>query len=113
MERKCLFCKIAAGSLAAKIIYEDEEVMAFNDINPRAKVHILLIPKKHIPSVAAINKRDRALIGKIVLCARDIACRAGLKEGFRLVSNSGSDSGQIIDHLHFHLLGGQPLGPIS
>jgi len=107
-----LFCKIAKHEIPAKIRYEDEKFIAFDDINPKAPVHILLIPKEHIPSVAALKDEDQELIGKMILKARDIAKEAGL-ESFRLVFNSGRDAGQSVDHIHLHILGGKVLGDLQ
>jgi len=107
----CIFCKIIKHEIPAQIIYEDDEIMAFNDIHPQAPVHILLLPKKHIQSVAALSDQDTILAGKLILKARDLAEKLNLKS-FRLVANSGEDAGQSVPHLHFHLLGGRKLGPI-
>lgn len=109
----CLFCKIINKEIPAAIRYEDDRFMAFDDINPKAKVHILLIPKKHISSIAALDESDSSLIGQMVLLAKKIAEDSGIAEGFRLVFNSGADSGQEVDHLHMHILGGNRLGPIA
>jgi histidine triad (HIT) family protein len=111
-QEDCLFCQIAAHKIPAQIQYEDDKIMAFDDINPSAKIHILVIPKKHIESISDIKDQDKGLVGEIVLKARDLAKEKGLTNGFRLVSNTGQDSGQIISHLHFHLLGGEKLGRI-
>lgn len=106
----CIFCKIAKKEIPAKIAYEDNDVLAFYDIEPKAPVHILIIPKKHVASVLELKKEDRELIGEIVLIAREIAKKNGIAEsGFRILANYGKDSGQTVDHLHFHLLGGQKL----
>ena len=110
----CLFCKIAKYEISAKIQYEDDDFIAFDDINPKAKIHILVIPKKHIPSVAALDDSDLALVGKLILKARDIAKEKGIdKTGYRLVFNSGTDAGAVVDHIHLHILGGIKLGPIA
>ncbi len=108
----CLFCKIAKKEIPAKIEYEDENFIAFNDINPKAKTHILLIPKKHIHSIAALASDDLGLIAKMILTAKEIAKEKEL-ESFRLVFNSGKDAGQSVDHLHGHILGGNGLGDIA
>ncbi len=108
----CIFCKIANKEIPAKIIYEDDEVLAFEDIHPLAPVHVLLIPKKHISGSDAVTKEDITLIGKINYLATQIAKERGIGEkGFRLVCNCGPDSGQEVFHLHYHLLGGVFLGP--
>jgi histidine triad (HIT) family protein len=107
----CIFCRIAAGQIPANILYEDEEVAAFRDINPRAPVHILIIPKKHITSLAQVEEEDAVLLGRLCLAARRIAESEGIAQtGYRLISNCGKDSGQEVAHLHFHLLGGRFLG---
>ncbi|MFA7254367.1 MAG: histidine triad nucleotide-binding protein [Patescibacteria group bacterium] len=110
----CLFCKIIEHKLPAKIRFENEDFIAFDDIDPQAKVHILVIPKKHIPSVAALADDEMQLIGRLILVARDIAHDLGLDEtGYRLVFNSGPNAGQAVDHIHLHILGGNKLGPIA
>lgn len=107
----CLFCKMAAGEITPDIVYQDDEILAFRDINPKAPTHILIIPKKHIPSVAEAQAEDIALLGKIQLVAAQLAEELGLKAGgFRLVSNAGKNAGQEVFHLHYHLIGGAPLG---
>ncbi len=109
----CLFCKIAAGEIPSTKVYEDEEILAFRDIAPKAPVHILLIPKKHLASLAEAGPEDAALLGKMQLLARQLAEQEGVAEsGFRVVANSGPNSGQEVAHLHYHLLGGEPLGDI-
>ncbi len=106
----CLFCEIVAGRNPADIVYQDDEVIAFRDIQPRAPVHVLIVPKKHISGVTEIEEADRELIGRIFLAAKEIARRESVYEcGFRVVVNSGPDAGQAVDHLHFHLLGGRKL----
>ena len=111
---ECLFCKIANRDIPSTVRYEDDDFFAFDDINPKAKIHILLIPKRHIPSVAALNDTDADLVAKMTLVARDIAKKEGIdKTGYRLVFNSGTDAGQEVDHIHLHILGGNKLGPIA
>lgn len=106
----CIFCKIARGDIPAKVVYEDERVIAFNDINPQSPVHILIIPKKHIPTILDIEERDCGLIGHIHRVAADLARRSGVaEEGFRIVTNCNAGAGQTVFHLHFHLLGGRKL----
>jgi len=110
----CLFCKIARKGIPSAIRFEDDDFIAFDDINPKAKIHILLIPKRHIPSVTAINDSDADLISKMILAARDIAKERGIdKTGYRLVFNSGSDAGQVVGHIHLHILGGNKLGDLT
>ena len=109
----CLFCKIAAGEIPSAKVYEDEEILAFRDIAPKAPVHILLIPKKHLASLAEAGPDDAAWLGKMQLLARQLAEKEGVAEsGFRVLTNSGPNSGQEVAHLHYHLLGGEPLGDI-
>lgn len=104
----CLFCKIANKELAADIVYEDGTTLAFRDVNPQAPVHLLIIPKKHIPSLSQLSPEDRELIGHIHLVAKDLAFKEGIAEdGYRLVANCNSAAGQTVFHLHFHLLGGR------
>ncbi|MBQ3179748.1 MAG: histidine triad nucleotide-binding protein [Firmicutes bacterium] len=106
----CLFCKIAAGEIPSAKVYEDEEILAFRDINPQAPVHILIIPKKHVASLAEVGEEDTALLGKIQVLTRKLAEQEGVAvSGFRIVSNSGPDSGQEVGHLHYHLMGGRDL----
>jgi histidine triad (HIT) family protein len=108
---ECIFCKIAEHKIPAQIVYEDEEVIAFKDINPVAPVHILIIPKRHIQSVALITDTDSELIGKIILVANKLASENSIVEsGFRIVVNHGKNAGQSVPHVHFHLLGGRVLG---
>lgn len=110
----CLFCRIADHDSPSRLVYEDHEVVAFEDINPRAPLHILIVPKKHIESTAELAPEDGALIGKIHLVAKKLAEDAGIAEkGYRLVCNCGVDGGQEIPHLHVHLLGGRFLGPYT
>lgn len=107
----CIFCKIINGDIPSKKVYEDEDILAFEDVNPVAKVHILLIPKKHIPTAADLCEEDAAVIGKIFLVAKKIAEEKGMAEdGYRIVNNCKGHGGQEVFHLHFHLLGGEKLG---
>lgn len=110
----CIFCKIAQEELPSTKVYEDDEILAFKDINPVAPVHILVIPKKHIASLATIEVEDAGMLSRMMLIIRDIATEQGLDEnGYRVLSNHGPDSGQLVDHLHFHILGGRKLGSIG
>ncbi len=102
----CLFCKIAKGEIPSKKIYEDEEMVAFHDINPAAPIHFLVIPKKHITSLADATPEDSALLGRILVCAKTLALQNGCANGFRTVINTGKDGGQVVPHLHVHILGG-------
>ncbi|MFO7653140.1 MAG: histidine triad nucleotide-binding protein [Candidatus Krumholzibacteriia bacterium] len=107
----CLFCKIAAGEIPADQVAADDHLLAFRDIDPQAPVHVLIIPRRHIPSVAALQDTDGEIMGRLMTAARDIAHREGVAErGFRVVINSGSAGGQSVDHLHVHLLGGRRMG---
>jgi len=105
----CLFCKIVAGDVPAKKVFESDEFIAFKDINPQAPTHLLLIPTKHIPALSAAEDGDAALLGKLQLLARDLAKQGGLGDGFRLVINNGRAAGQTVDHVHYHLLAGRRL----
>ncbi len=112
--KDCIFCQIGEHELPAQIVFEDEEVVAFKDINPKAPVHILIIPKKHIPTVNHIGQKDVKLLGTLVIRAKDIAKKLQIDQnGYRLVFNTGTHSGQVVDHIHLHLLGGGPLGSIA
>ena len=107
----CIFCKIASGKIPSEIVYQDDEVVAFRDIHPLTPVHILIIPKKHIPSVASITEAESPLIGHMVIVGNQLAKKEGVFDrGYRLVINAGEYGGQIIQHLHMHLLGGRRLG---
>ena len=107
----CLFCKIIKGEIPSQKVYEDEEILAFKDINPAAPVHILVIPKKHIDSIAKMEKEDEVLVGRIYTVINKIAEEQGVKEdGFRVIVNCGKNGGQEVMHLHFHLLAGTKLG---
>ena len=105
----CLFCKIIAGDIPSTKVYEDENVYAFRDINPQAPTHILVIPKKHIASVAELTEENSALVARIFEVIPRIAAAEGLTNGYRVVSNCGADAGQTVFHLHFHILGGKEL----
>jgi len=106
----CLFCKIINGEIPSQRVYEDEYVYAFRDITPQAPVHILVVPKEHIASAADIDENNSHLAAKCLVAAAKIANSEGLSGGFRIIANSGPDSGQTVLHLHFHILGGKPLG---
>ena len=107
----CLFCKIIKGEIPSTKVYEDEEILAFNDINPAAPIHILVIPKKHITSLVHMEKEDEAIVGKIYGVINKIADEKGFKEsGYRVIVNCGKDAGQEVMHLHFHVLAGAKFG---
>ena len=105
----CLFCKIAAGEIPSNKVYEDAEILAFHDIAPQAPVHVLVIPKEHIPSVDGIDGENADLVAHIFTKIPKIAASLGLTGGYRVISNCGDDAGQTVKHLHFHILGGKPL----
>ncbi len=104
----CLFCKLIKKEIPSKVVYEDEEVFAFEDVNPQAPIHILVIPKKHIPTSLDIKEEDNELIGRMYQTANNIAKDKGISEkGFRLVMNCNEEAGQTVFHIHLHLLGGR------
>lgn len=106
----CIFCKIINKQIPSEIIYEDEEIIAFKDIEPVAPVHVLVVPKKHISSVMELSEEDQILIGKIYSVIKKLAIELGVeKEGFRVVTNCGENAGQTVKHIHFHLIGGKKL----
>ncbi|MFH1594159.1 MAG: histidine triad nucleotide-binding protein [Candidatus Omnitrophota bacterium] len=105
---ECIFCKIAKGDVKADIVYTDDEIVAFRDINGKAPTHIVLVPRKHIERVADIEDEDALLAGRLVVAAKRLAREAGIEEsGYRLVFNCNRDAGQEVFHLHMHLLGGR------
>ena len=107
----CIFCKIAAKELPSETVYEDDQVLAIKDINPLAPVHLLLITKKHITSLNEVSSEDEGLMGHILMLAQKLAQEFGVAEsGYRVVTNIGKEGGQAVPHLHFHVLGGKPLG---
>ncbi len=111
--KDCLFCKIANGDVETEIVYRDELACAFNDINPQAPIHILIVPRKHIEGVNSLTEKDKEIISHILLVAKRLAEEKSLSEnGFRILVNSGPNAGQVVEHLHFHLLGGAKLKPI-
>ena len=106
----CIFCKIINKQIPSEIIYEDEEIIAFKDIQPVAPVHVLVVPKKHIPSVMDLKDEEQVIIGKIYSVIQKLAVELGVsKDGFRVVTNCGENAGQTVKHIHFHLLGGKKL----
>lgn len=109
----CIFCKIVAGKIPAKKVYEDEEILAFNDINPARPVHVLLIPKKHITSLATATPEDAPMLGRMLALANRIATEQGSPDGFRIIINTGRVGHQEVPHLHIHIVGGpDPVGPM-
>lgn len=106
----CLFCKIAAKTIPAKVVHEDDQCVAFDDINPQAPVHTLVIPRRHVASMAELNEADAGLLGHLLLVGNQVAKQKGIAEGgYRLVVNTGRNGGQTVFHLHLHLLGGRPM----
>ena len=106
----CIFCQIAAGKISADILYQDDKVIAFRDISPQAPVHVLVIPRKHIPSVAHVTEAEMPLLARMVNVASETARQEGIAEsGYRLAINCGEQGGQLVPHLHMHLLGGRQM----
>lgn len=113
MAVKCVFCAIAAGEAAAAVVYEDDQVLFFRDIRPKAPVHLVGIPRRHAVSLASVQAADAPLLGALLAAVPAAARRAGIGPGgFRLISNAGRHAGQEVGHLHVHVLGGEPLGPM-
>lgn len=108
----CLFCKIVHGEIPCRKVYEDDEVLAFHDINPVAPVHFMLIPKLHLVSLAEVEEVHAALLGKLLVLAPKLALEQGLDQGFRTVINTGSGGGQEVFHLHVHIIGGGNIPPM-
>lgn len=107
----CIFCKIAAGQIPAAMLYDDGEVLVFRDINPEASVHLLIIPRRHIPTLNDLTEADAALIGRLYLAGKQVAAKLGVAEsGYRMVTNCNRDAGQIVFHVHMHLLAGREMG---
>jgi histidine triad (HIT) family protein len=110
----CIFCKIVEGSIPSNKIYEDEQVLVFHDIQPAAPVHALIVPKKHIATMNDVESGDWSLIGEIHRAAQITAQKLGVADkGYRLINNCGKDGGQVVYHIHYHLLGGELLGPLN
>lgn len=105
----CIFCKIINKEIPAEIVYEDDTVLVFKDIRPAAPVHLLLIPKKHIPTFFELEEEDAKLLGDLHIAAAGVARQMGLEKGFRLVSNCNQDAGQLVFHIHYHLMAGRTL----
>ncbi len=109
----CVFCRIARGEIAARKVYEDEDVFAFHDIRPQAPVHLLVIPKQHLPSLYEAGMQQQRALGKMLALAGELARREGATDGFRVIVNTGRVGHQEVYHLHLHILGGpEPLGPM-
>jgi len=111
--KTCVFCRIVAGEIPSTIVYEDDEFIAFRDLNPVALTHVLIIPKRHIEALASLDDSDVKTLGKMVLIAPKIAAGDKLSGGYRLITNQGKDAGQLVDHLHWHVIGGNHLGKIG
>lgn len=109
----CIFCKIIAGEIPSKKLYEDELCLAFYDIQPLAPQHFLVIPKQHLSGASEINKDNAALVGHIFSVIADLTAQLGFADGYRVVTNCGEDAGQTVKHLHFHVLGGKQLGSFN
>jgi histidine triad (HIT) family protein len=110
MDSSCLFCRILDGQVPAKIAYEDDETFAFYDIDPRAPVHVLIIPRKHIASVNGVQEDDSRTLGNLFVAAKHIAKKLGVADsGYRLVVNNGNDANQTVHHIHMHLIGGRAM----
>lgn len=107
---ECIFCKIASGETDSKLYYQDDDVAVFSDVRPLTPVHLLVVTREHIPSLADMTEEETPLIGKMVEAANKVAKDLGISEnGYRLTINSGADAGQVVFHLHMHLMGGRPL----
>lgn len=105
----CLFCKIIAGEIPSKKIYEDEKILAFYDINPEAKIHFLVVPKEHICCADKVDSSNSHFVAHIFECIPEIAKKAGITNGYRVITNCGEDACQSVKHIHFHVLGGEKL----
>lgn len=110
MQETCIFCRVANGSIPARIAHEDDQTIAFHDIDPRAPVHVLIIPREHISAVDQLREENVPVMGELFMVARRLARELGVADsGYRMVVNNGRDAGQSVDHVHMHLLGGRPL----
>lgn len=108
----CIFCKIIAGEVPTQKVYESENILVIRDIAPVAPIHDLILPKKHIVSLNEVNEEDKELLGEVLLTAKIVAEKENISEsGYRLITNTGKNGGQLVPHLHFHLIGGKNLGP--
>lgn len=107
----CLFCKMVSGEIKPDVLYENDDVLAFRDINPQAPVHILIIPKRHVSTLNDLEERDAGMIGKLFLAAKNVAAQEGIDEaGYRTLINCNEQGGQVVFHIHLHLLGGRRMG---
>lgn len=110
MDKNCLFCKIIAGDISSNKVYEDDDMLAFRDINPQAQTHVLVVPKSHFATLAEMDAVQAELVKKCLVKIPEIAASLGLENGYRLIINQGKDAGQTVFHLHIHILGGQNMG---
>lgn len=111
---ECIFCKIVSGEIPATLVYEDGDILGFEDIHPIAPVHILFIPRKHIASLDEVDESQEALLGRVLLAAANLARKRGVaQKGYRVLTNCNADAGQEVFHLHFHLLGGRKMGAMG
>jgi histidine triad (HIT) family protein len=108
---ECIFCKIAAGAFGTELVYQDDQLVAFRDLNPQAPTHILIIPKRHIATINEAVEQDAQMLGNMILASKTIAAQEGIAErGFRTVLNCNAEAGQSVFHIHLHVLGGRPMG---
>lgn len=111
IDKNCLFCKILSGEIPADIVYESDSAIAFRDVNPQAPTHVLVIPRKHIPTINALQAGDQALVGSLYMAAQAVAQQEGIAEqGYRAVMNCNAAAGQTVFHIHLHVLGGRGMG---
>ncbi|RMG50397.1 MAG: histidine triad nucleotide-binding protein [Gammaproteobacteria bacterium] len=111
MSEDCIFCKIASGDIPGDIVYEDEHVVAFRDLNPQAPTHVLVIPREHISTINDLEENHAELVGRLYLAAKQVAEAEGIAErGYRTVMNCNAEAGQTVYHIHLHVLGGRPMG---
>jgi histidine triad (HIT) family protein len=108
MSQSCIFCRIVAGEIPAKVVYEDDAVVAFHDVHPQAPIHVLVVPREHVPSIAVLSDANLELAGRTMIAVGKVArAVGGLENGFRVIVNNGPGAGQTVPHLHLHLLGGR------
>lgn len=111
MATDCIFCRIIAGEIPASVVYQDDDLVAFRDVQPQAPVHVLVVPRQHIASVAELGSAHLALAGRLLVAVPEVvAAVGGLASGYRVIANTGPDAGQTVNHLHLHVLGGRALG---
>lgn len=114
MAQDCIFCKIIAGEIPCTKVHETENTLAFEDINPKAPVHVLIVPRGHIPTVNDLAARDTSLVGEMVMAAKEVAkIKETDQAGYRILFNTNRDAGQEVFHIHLHVLGGRPMGPMG